>query len=74
MHASRSMLHVGTPTSSSSITIKILPILKHEFPSKQLYKSRLITTLHDFMANWDNKNQLDAVVLYSANAFDIVPP
>ena len=55
--------------SSSSITIKILSIVQHEFPSKHLYKSKLIKTLHD----WDNKNRLDSVVLYSTKAFDIVP-
>lgn len=51
----------------------ILTSLQHGFRSGHSCESQLLTTLQDFVCNFDKKTQIDVVVLDFAKAFDTVP-
>ena len=51
----------------------ILSEFQHGFRAGRSCETQLLTTIHDFMLNWDKNNQVDTAVLDFAKAFDTVP-
>ena len=51
----------------------ILSTLQHGFRSGRSCETQLLTTLQDFLVNWDRKTQVDVAILDFAKVFDTVP-
>ena len=52
---------------------RILSSFQHGFRAMRSCETQLLTTIHDFMTNYDNKHQIDIAILDFAKAFDTVP-
>ena len=52
---------------------RILSSFQYGFRAMRSCETQLLTTIHDFMTNYDNKRQIDIAILDFAKAFDTVP-
>ena len=52
---------------------KILSELQHGFRSGHSCESQLIITMNDLLEAWNDKDQVDMIILDFSKAFDMVP-